>query len=115
MDCNRLKSLVKSWYVHVQDETLAPARMVEFIEKHLAECQVCLRDPDLRMEVDKIVEIVLPPSKAIKVIKRLEDEDLSVQDEAFDEGEAVGVDEELDEELDEDEEEDLLSGEEDED
>ena len=56
MKCNRLISLVKNWYLKVQEEAMAPARMVAFMEKH----------PDVRQEADKIREIVLPPSKVPK-------------------------------------------------
>ena len=66
MECQRLTRLVKSWYLDVQDEALAPARMVEFMQKHIKDCDVCLTDPDVRYEVKKITEIVLPPSKMTK-------------------------------------------------
>lgn len=69
MECERLNRLVRSWYVQVQEEALAPARMVEFMEKHLQGCATCLADPDVRSEVKKITDIVLPPSKQIKQIK----------------------------------------------
>ncbi len=83
MECERLNRLVRSWYVQVQEEALAPARMVEFMEKHLLGCSTCLADPDVRSEVKKITEIVLPPSKMIKPLKEddeeeYEDEDVSV-------------------------------------
>ena len=66
MNCNRLTALVKNWYLHVQDEAMAPARMVEFMTKHIATCEVCAQDPDVRAEADKIREIVLPASKVPK-------------------------------------------------
>ena len=66
MKCDRLISLIKNWYVKVQEEAMAPARMVAFMEKHIASCEVCLEDPDVRQEVEKIREIVLPPSKVPK-------------------------------------------------
>lgn len=69
MECERLNRLVRSWYVQVQEEALAPARMVEFMEKHLKGCGACLADPDVRAEVKKITEIVLPPSKMIKAVR----------------------------------------------
>jgi len=69
MKCNRLIILVKNWYLHVQDEAMAPARMVEFMTKHIATCEVCAEDPDVRAEAEKIREIVLPASK---VPKRME-------------------------------------------
>ncbi|OIP48195.1 MAG: hypothetical protein COZ12_06040 [Deltaproteobacteria bacterium CG_4_10_14_3_um_filter_60_8] len=66
MDCGRLEKLIKTWYVQVQDEALAPARMLDFMEKHLADCEVCLVDADVRHEVQRIAEIVLPPAKMRK-------------------------------------------------
>ena len=66
MKCDRLISLVKNWYLKVQEEAMAPARMVAFMEKHILQCEVCLADPDVKQEVEKIREIVLPPSKVPK-------------------------------------------------
>jgi len=66
MKCDRLISLVKNWYLKVQEEAMAPARMVAFMEKHISQCEICLDDPDVRQERDKIREIVLPPSKVPK-------------------------------------------------
>ena len=66
MKCNRLISLIKNWYLKVQEEAMAPARMVAFMEQHIAQCEECLADPDVRQEADKIREIVLPPSKVPK-------------------------------------------------
>ena len=66
MKCDRLISLIKNWYLKVQEEAMAPARMVAFIEKHISQCEECLADPDVKQETDKIREIVLPPSKAPK-------------------------------------------------
>ena len=66
MECDRLERLVKSWYFQVQDEALAPARMVSFMNKHIDECPICLTDPVVKQEIQKIIEIVLPPSKTRK-------------------------------------------------
>jgi hypothetical protein len=66
MNCNRLIALVKNWYLHVQDEAMAPARMVEFMTNHIATCEVCAQDPDVKAEAEKIREIVLPASKIPK-------------------------------------------------
>ena len=66
MKCDRLMSLVKNWYLKVQEEAMAPARMVAFMEKHILQCEECLADPDVKEEVEKIREIVLPPSKVPK-------------------------------------------------
>ena len=66
MKCERLISLVKNWYLQVQEEAMAPARMVDFMEKHISQCAECLDDPDVKQEAEKIREIVLPPSKVPK-------------------------------------------------
>lgn len=66
MICNRLKSLVKNWYLQVQNETMAPARMVSFMNQHIGECEECRQDPDVKQEVEKIRAIVLPASKVPK-------------------------------------------------
>lgn len=66
MECERLQRLVKSWYAQVQEESMAPARMVAFMEKHIAECAFCLADPLVRQDIDKITAIILPPTKVRK-------------------------------------------------
>jgi len=68
MHCERLISLIKSWYISVKEETMAPARMVTFMEKHIATCPVCLEDPDVREEVEKITDIVFPEAKQIRAM-----------------------------------------------
>ena len=70
MQCERLIKLIKSWYIHVQGETMAPARMVSFMKKHAKSCEVCLQDTDLKEEIAKITEIVLPESKIPKAIRQ---------------------------------------------
>ncbi len=69
MDCERLQTLIKTWYLQVQDEALAPARMVSFMENHIEGCEACLNDPVVKKEVEKITSIVLPPSKIPKAVK----------------------------------------------
>ena len=64
MRCLRLQKLIKNWYLQVQDEAMAPARMVAFMEKHLLDCEICRADPDVRPEVQKITNLLLPPAKA---------------------------------------------------
>ena len=73
MECERLQRLVKSWYAQVQEESMAPARMVSFMERHIAECAFCLADPLVRQDIDKITAIILHPSKIRK--PSAEDED----------------------------------------
>jgi hypothetical protein len=74
MKCNRLMGLIKNWYIQVQNEAMAPARMVEFMTNHIAHCEVCNEDSDVREEAKKIREIVLPPSKVPKPAEPEEDD-----------------------------------------
>jgi hypothetical protein len=121
MKCDRLISLVKNWYLKVQEESMAPARMVAFMEKHISQCEECLADPDVKQEVEKIREIVLPPSKipkpkVVRVPKELSKEDKEADEtdaaaeEKPEDAEVGDDDENEDEENDEDEdyEKDLL-------
>jgi len=62
MECERLQKLVRNWYAQVQDEAMAPARMAAFMDNHLAQCQVCLADPLVKSEVEKIKAMLLPPA-----------------------------------------------------
>jgi hypothetical protein len=111
MECDRFKKLVKSWYVQVQNEALAPARMVTLMKQHVADCRMCLLDPGVRQEVEKITEIILPPSKVRLPTSKteaeaempLEEDELAVDEIEPEEGEES---EESDEE-EEEEEEDL--------
>jgi len=98
MKCYRLISLVKNWYLKVQEEAMAPARMVAFMEQHISQCEECLDDPDVRQEADKIREIVLPPSKApkskvVRVPKEdvKDSEDIEKEEGVETEEDAVGV------------------------
>ena len=86
MKCNRLISLIKNWYLKVQEEAMAPARMVAFMEKHISQCEECLADPDVKQEAAKIREIVLPPSKipkpkAVRVSKDAEADEEEIEEE----------------------------------
>ncbi len=69
MQCERLIKQIKGWYIHVSNETMAPARMVSFIVEHAAECDICLEDPDLQEEIEKITEMILPESKIPKAVR----------------------------------------------
>jgi len=69
MQCNQLIRLTKSWFLHVKNETMAPARMMQFIDDHIKECEVCREDPDLHQEIEKIREFVLPESKIPKAYR----------------------------------------------
>ncbi|NOX24736.1 MAG: hypothetical protein GXP59_01200 [Deltaproteobacteria bacterium] len=63
MECERFKHLLKLWYTQVQEETLAPARMVDLMENHIAECSTCLMDPNSKKNIEKIITLVLPKDK----------------------------------------------------
>ena len=75
MQCERLIKQIKAWYIHVTNETMAPARMVSFIEKHAAECDICLNDPDLQEEIEKITEMILPESKIPKAVRMQQEQE----------------------------------------
>lgn len=69
MQCNQLIRLTKSWFLHVRDETMAPARMMQFVDDHIKECDVCREDPDLHEEIEKIRKFILPESKIPKAYR----------------------------------------------
>ncbi len=102
MQCERLLKLTKSWYLKVRDETMAPARMISFMEQHIADCDVCMKDLELKEELPKIRELVLPESKIPKAVRaQQEAEDDDIEEEVI----ADEADEDLDDEddLDDDE------------
>ena len=109
MQCERLVKMIKSWYLHVREETMAPARMVAFMEKHIDTCDICLDDPDVRGEVAKITELVLPESKIPKAVRqqKMQEESLAAAEEEDDEAEDTSDDDDETEEeevIDDDEE-----------
>ena len=69
MQCNQLTRLIKGWFLHVKDETMAPARMMQFVDQHIKECEMCREDPDLHQEIEKIREFILPESKIPKAFR----------------------------------------------
>jgi len=90
MQCERLIKMIKSWYLSVREETMAPARMVSFMEQHATTCEVCLQDPNLSEEIAKITELVLPESKIPKAIRQ--QSSLDDDDEVIDSGDVSFVD-----------------------
>jgi len=91
--------MIKSWYLHVREETMAPARMISFIEKHAASCDICRSDPDLKEEITKITELILPESKIPKAIRQKNsvDDDIDSDDEDdSDSGDDTDVEEDTD-------------------
>ena len=88
MECKRLEKLIKNWYLQVQAEAMAPARMIAFMEKHLPECPVCLADPRVKGEVAKINAFILPEVK----IRKPSEEDGAISDDDSVEDEPAGDD-----------------------
>ena len=82
MECERLQKLIKGWYMQVQDESMAPARMVEFMRNHAEDCLTCMADPVIEGEISRITEMVLPPSKIPKAVRREEKKQNEVAEEA---------------------------------
>jgi hypothetical protein len=72
MQCSQLTRLIKGWYLHVKDETMAPARMMQFVEEHIQGCDTCRNDQELPGEVEQIREYVLPESKIPKAYRSQE-------------------------------------------
>ena len=95
MQCERLVKMIKSWYLHVREETMAPARMISFIEKHAASCEICESDPDLKEEIAKITELILPESKIPKAVRQKNSADDEI--EADDDDTEVDADDENEE------------------
>ncbi len=93
MQCQRLIKQIKGWYIHVSNETMAPARMVSFIEKHAADCDICLDDPDLQEEIEKITELILPESKIPKAVRMQQEQEEIEKREAENEENKVDNDE----------------------
>ncbi len=81
---------------------MAPARMISFMEQHVADCDICLGDGELKEELVRIREIVLPESKVPKAVRMQEQEELDDEEEL--DTDSDSDDEELDddEDLDED-------------
>lgn len=83
---------------------MAPARMISFIEQHVDNCEICQADPDIRDEIAKITEIILPESKLPKAMRLVSEHDDDIDLEEGEEDlaeETTEGDEDLDEDLDE--------------
>ncbi|MFO7761901.1 MAG: hypothetical protein ACQES8_00760 [Thermodesulfobacteriota bacterium] len=65
-----MNRLVRLWYEQVQDESMAPARMVEFMQNHIGSCDTCLSDPHVKYEVEKIKKILFSSSKVNRALKK---------------------------------------------
>ncbi len=69
MECEQLIRLIKEWYLQVKQETMAPARMMRFVDQHVKNCPVCAKDLILPEEIEKIREFVFPESKIVAPIQ----------------------------------------------
>ena len=98
MQCQRLFKQTKAWYVHVSNETMAPARMISFIKEHAAGCDICLEDPDLEEEIEKITEMILPESKIPKAVRMQQEQEREQQEMAREEEDDNDNDDDDDEE-----------------
>ena len=94
MQCKRLLNLTKKWYLSVKDETMAPARMITFMVLHSESCPVCQQDPDLKDEITKITEMILPESKIPKAVRQQKQEEDAAEEE--EENDSATEDEEED-------------------
>lgn len=96
---------MKDWYLHVKEETMAPARMMQFAERHIEACAVCQQDEALAEELERIRDFVLPESKIPRADR--EDEDATPEISPDDEeegGEREEEEEDFGDEFDEDDE-----------
>ena len=109
MECERLKRLIKNWYIQVQDEAMAPARMVDFMREHVNDCPTCLSDSIVELEIKRITEIVLPPSKIPKAVRKEETPE-DTPDTAVEDDETADVEEteDDDDDLEQDDEDDEI-------
>ena len=73
MECEQLIRLIKDWYVRVKQETMAPARMMQFVDQHVKGCRVCQTDLLLPEEVEKIRDFILPEAKIPKAVRSSDD------------------------------------------
>ena len=116
MQCERLIGLAKSWYTSVRDETMAPARMVQFIKQHVADCPICEEDPDIQDEILRITELILPDTKIPKAVRMKQEQEEAARREAEeddeDDVEETGEDENSDDDTEDDENEAPLAPEE---
>ena len=71
---------------------MAPARMMQFIDNHIRQCDICREDKELAQEVELIKERVLPKEDSAKISRSAQDlftPDIFEEDEALSEDEAA--------------------------
>lgn len=61
MRCHRLQFLLRDWYQQVRTFTLSPVKMMELVERHINQCEICKNDPDLPLELAQLREIIRVP------------------------------------------------------
>ena len=104
MECENLIRLIKDWYLRVKQETMAPARMMQFVDQHVKGCKVCQADLLLPDEVEKIREFVLPESKIPKAVRSADDSstpDISPDEEEYEDEDQFEDEDEDNDDLDE--------------
>ena len=111
MDCQQLIRLIKDWYLRVKQETMAPARMMQFVDQHVKTCPICRHDLILPEEIEKIREYILPEAKIPKAVRSSDDtatpeistddaEEFEEEDEFAEESDEDPLDEEAEDDLD---------------
>ncbi len=60
---------------------MAPARMIQFIKDHVATCDICLADPEIQDEIEKITELILPESKIPKAVRLQQEKENNPEEE----------------------------------
>ncbi len=94
MQCKQLLRLVREWHSHVCRDAMAPARMMQFIDNHVRQCDICREDKGLAQEIELIKAHVLPKDDIAKISRSAQDlftpdifeeDELPSDDEAADE------------------------------
>ncbi|MFN3407038.1 MAG: hypothetical protein ACK40E_04840 [Caldimicrobium sp.] len=90
MQCPRLKVLLREWYSQVRAFTLSPVKMMELVERHIHQCEICKNDPDLALELDQLREIIRVPYHPVPKETSLQEEPVYIaEEEVFEEEEEL--------------------------
>ena len=73
MQCKQLLRLIKEWHTHVCRDAMAPARMMQFVDNHVKQCEICAEDKDLAQEIEAIRERIMPKEDLAKISRSAED------------------------------------------
>lgn len=76
MQCERLKFLIRDWYQQVREFTLSPIKMMELVERHVKNCEICQGDEDLSLELEQLREIIRVPYVPIPKEEREREEEI---------------------------------------